>query len=343
MLTPPEIWFWPHTDRCQLPVRQPGRHGYEYRRQPYWWCFDLRFKLRHNHSRSSANRNHIWYADLGRDRADHQCRQLRRYRYDQFGGTGGWSHELRFGRCPQHLLRQCLGYLRRHNCNHRRRRTNFLHQRSNQSQIATIGSNGGTNASDVLTGGVTIDGTTITPGTETWTGLAAAINASNLGVTATLNTASVTTSISGASKTYAIGTLMTLTSTNASSQGAIVTDNVADTTAGAIVTTVDTPAASNSAYYSVGVTGAVTDTTTSGSTRTLPLLPITTAPAARRRSATRMPPGSRWPTPICPMLPMLRRLWAISTRPSAMFGAGRLHRRDDQHTDRGQPGAQHAV
>ena len=137
---------------------------------------------------------------------------------------------------------------------------------SNQSQIATIGSNGGTNASDVLTGGVTIDGTTITPVTETWTGLAAAINASNLGVTATLNTASVTTSISGASKTYAIGTLMTLTSTNASSQGAIVTDNVADTTAGAIVTTVDTPAASNSAYYSVGVTGAVTDTTTSGST-----------------------------------------------------------------------------
>jgi flagellin len=137
---------------------------------------------------------------------------------------------------------------------------------ANQNQIAQIGSAGGTNASDVLTGGVTIDGTLITPGTETWTGLAAAINASNLGVSASLNTASVTTSVSGASKTYAIGTLMTLTSTNASSQGAIVTNGLADTTAGTIVETADTPAASSSAYYSVGVTGTVTDTTTSGNT-----------------------------------------------------------------------------
>jgi flagellin len=137
---------------------------------------------------------------------------------------------------------------------------------ANQNQIAQIGSNGGTNASDVLTGGVTIDGTLITPGTATWTGLAAAINASNLGVSASLNTAAVTTSASGTSITYAIGTLMTLTSTNASSQGAIVANTLADTTAGAIVETKDTPAASSSAYYSVGVTGTVTDTTTNGNT-----------------------------------------------------------------------------
>ncbi len=137
---------------------------------------------------------------------------------------------------------------------------------ANQNQIAQIGSAGGTNASDVLTGGVTIDGTTITPGTETWTGLAAAINASNLGVSASLNNASVTTTVSGTSRTYAIGTLMTLTSTNASSQGAIVTNTVADTTTGTIYETADTPAASSSAYYNVGVTGTVTDTTTSGTT-----------------------------------------------------------------------------
>jgi flagellin len=137
---------------------------------------------------------------------------------------------------------------------------------ANQSQIAQIGSAGGTNASDALTGGVTVDGTLITPGTATWTGLAAAINASNLGVSASLNTASVTTSVSGASHTYAVGTLMTLTSTNASSLGAIVTNGLGDTTAGAIVETADTQAASSSAYYSVGVTGSVTDTTTSGNT-----------------------------------------------------------------------------
>jgi flagellin len=137
---------------------------------------------------------------------------------------------------------------------------------ANQNQIAQIGAAGGTNASDVLTGGVTIDGTTITPGTETWTGLAAAINSSNLGVTASLNTASVTTSVSGTSRTYATGTLMTLTSTNASSQGAIVTNTVADTTAGTIYETADTQGASSSAYYNVGVTGAVTDTTTTGNT-----------------------------------------------------------------------------
>jgi flagellin len=59
---------------------------------------------------------------------------------------------------------------------------------------------------------------------------------------------------------------MTLTSTNASSQGAIVTNTVADTTAGTIYETADTQGASSSAYYNVGVTGAVTDTTTTGNT-----------------------------------------------------------------------------
>jgi flagellin len=95
---------------------------------------------------------------------------------------------------------------------------------------------------------------------------AAKITASNLGVSASVNGAAVTTSVSGTSITYAAGTLMTLTSTNASSMGSIIGGAIVDATHGGTTVVQDTSAASNSAYYSAGVTGTVTDTTTTGNT-----------------------------------------------------------------------------
>jgi flagellin len=139
---------------------------------------------------------------------------------------------------------------------------------ANQSQIAQVGLSGaGAVTGDVITGGVTIDGTAITGAVGgTLTALAAQITASNLGVSAAVNSNSVTTSIGGSSVTYAAGTLMTMTSTNASSQGAVITTNVVDTIKAGTALLQDSPAASSSTYYSVGVTGSVTDTTTNGNT-----------------------------------------------------------------------------
>ena len=141
---------------------------------------------------------------------------------------------------------------------------------ANQNQIGTVGfSAGGAVAGDLLTAaaGLRINGTSIASlATDTLTTYAAKITASNLGVSASVNGAAVTTSVSGTSITYAAGTLMTLTSTNASSMGSIIGGAIVDATHGGTTVVQDTSAASNSAYYSAGVTGTVTDTTTTGNT-----------------------------------------------------------------------------
>jgi len=80
---------------------------------------------------------------------------------------------------------------------------------------------------------------------ETYTTLAAAVNAGNYGVTATLNTA---------------GTVMTLSSANSDAP------TLTDSATGAAVTTVNT---TSSQYYSVGISGTVADSTTSGGTGSL--------------------------------------------------------------------------
>jgi flagellin len=136
---------------------------------------------------------------------------------------------------------------------------------ADQNQIATIAWSSATAATGntIGSGGVTINGTTITAATtDTLTTFAAKITNSNLGVTATVNTAS--TVVNGT--TYAAGTYMTLESTSASSKGAIVTTNLVNSVTAGTVEVQDTPATSTSAYYSVGVSGSIKDTTTGGGT-----------------------------------------------------------------------------
>jgi len=133
---------------------------------------------------------------------------------------------------------------------------------ANQNQIGTISlTNASATAADVMTAGntIVIGGTTFTAtGASTLTSMAAQITASNIGVTATTNTAVVGSN--------AIGTIMTLVATNSTSQGAILTNNLVDATNAGVAEVQDTPATGNSAYYSVGISGSVTDTTTGGGT-----------------------------------------------------------------------------
>jgi flagellin len=97
--------------------------------------------------------------------------------------------------------------------------------------------------------------------TDTLANLAATINKENMGVTATLNAT--------ATATNAIGTVMTLTSTQAATAGVRVSGTtLVDMTqgdTGVLTATNDTPATDASAYYKVGITagtGGVTDYST---------------------------------------------------------------------------------
>jgi flagellin len=133
---------------------------------------------------------------------------------------------------------------------------------ANQNQIGTIQfSNAAATAADVATAGntIVIDGTTFTAtAASTLTTLAAQITASNIGVSASVNAAAVGTA--------AIGTIMTLTSTNASSHGSTVTQNLVDATHAGTTQVQDAPSVASSAYYSVGITGSIADTTSGGGT-----------------------------------------------------------------------------
>jgi flagellin len=131
----------------------------------------------------------------------------------------------------------------------------------NQNQVGTVTVGGGSWVStDFLTAGdsFTLNGTTYAvpnAATTTMSGLASYITSLNLGMTASMNNATGT---------------MTLTSTSASTHGISFSANLHDSTHGtAILTaTADTPALTNSPYYSVGITGSILDSSTSGGTTT---------------------------------------------------------------------------
>ena len=129
---------------------------------------------------------------------------------------------------------------------------------ANQNQIGTVTLSGTGATGDVLTGNLVIDGTTFNAasGAGTLTALAAAITASGLGITATVNSAAV-----GAQP---IGTILTLVSNGPASQGATFTQTIADAGNPGVTAVQDTPAVGLSAYYSMGITGSMTDTSTGG-------------------------------------------------------------------------------
>ena len=129
---------------------------------------------------------------------------------------------------------------------------------ANQNQIGTVTLSGPGATGDVLTGNLVIDGTTFNAasGAGTLTALAAAITASGLGITATVNSAAV-----GAQP---IGTILTLVSNGPASQGATFTQTIADAGNPGVTAVQDTPAVGLSAYYSMGITGSMTDTSTGG-------------------------------------------------------------------------------
>ncbi len=129
---------------------------------------------------------------------------------------------------------------------------------ANQNQIGTVTLSGIGLGTDALTGNLVIDGTTFNAaaGAGTLTALAAAITASGLGITATVNAAPV-----GAQPA---GTILTLVSNGPASEGATFAQTIVDTTTGGITAVQDTPAVGLSAYYSMGVTGSITDTSTGG-------------------------------------------------------------------------------
>ena len=129
---------------------------------------------------------------------------------------------------------------------------------ANQNQIGTVTlTNGAATNGDVLSGNLVIDGTTFTAA-GTLTALAAAITASGLGVTATVNAAAVGSN--------AAGTIMTLVSNSSSSLGSTFTNSLADTTNAGVGVVQDTPATTQSTYYSVGISGSITDSSTAGGT-----------------------------------------------------------------------------
>ena len=129
---------------------------------------------------------------------------------------------------------------------------------ANQNQIGTVTLSGMGLGTDALTGNLVIDGTTFNAaaGAGTLTALAAAITASGLGITATVNAAAV-----GAQPA---GTILTLVSNGPVSEDATFTQTIVDTTTGGITAVQDTPAVGLSAYYSMGITGSITDTSTGG-------------------------------------------------------------------------------
>ena len=129
---------------------------------------------------------------------------------------------------------------------------------ANQNQIGTVTLSGPGATGDVLTGNLVIDGTTFNAasGAGTLTALAAAITASGLGITATVNSAAV-----GAQP---IGTILTLVSNGPASQGATFTQTIADAGNPGVTAVQDTPAVGLSAYYSMGITGSMSDTSTGG-------------------------------------------------------------------------------
>ncbi len=111
---------------------------------------------------------------------------------------------------------------------------------ANSTTLATI--TGAPSAAGTLTIG---SNTLVVADAETYTTLAAAVNAGNYGVTASLNTA---------------GTVMTLSSSNSDAP------TITDSATGAAVTDVGT---TSSPYYSIGISGTVSDSTTSGGTSVL--------------------------------------------------------------------------
>jgi flagellin len=129
---------------------------------------------------------------------------------------------------------------------------------ANQNQIGTVTLSAPGAAGDVLTGNLVIDGTTFNAaaGAGTLTALAAAITASGLGITATVNPAAV-----GAQPA---GTILTLVSNGPASEGATFTQTIADAGNPGVTAVQDTPAVGLSAYYSMGITGSMTDTSTGG-------------------------------------------------------------------------------
>jgi flagellin len=129
---------------------------------------------------------------------------------------------------------------------------------ANQNQIGTVTLSAPGAGGDTLTGNLVIDGTTFNAasGAGTLTALAAAITASGLGITATVNQAAV-----GAQPA---GTILTLVSNGPASQGATFTQTIADAGNPGVTAVQDTPAVGLSAYYSMGVTGSMTDTSTGG-------------------------------------------------------------------------------
>jgi flagellin len=138
------------------------------------------------------------------------------------------------------------------------------------NQLGTLAISGtGSAAGDTLGGTLNIGSVAITLGsvavagyhTDTLANLAATINKENMGVTATLNTT--------ATPNNAVGTVMTLTSTQAATAGVKVSGTtLVDMTqgdTGVLTATNDTPATDASAYYKVGITagtGGVTDYST---------------------------------------------------------------------------------
>jgi flagellin len=141
---------------------------------------------------------------------------------------------------------------------------------ANQSQIGTVGfTNGAAVAGDDTSGSISINGVGFNGGAGITLGdIADSITASNVGVSASVNSGSVT--IGGT--TYAAGTYMTLVSTNASTQGATITNSLDDATSSGIKFTQDTPSVTRSEYYSVGISGSIADTTTGGGTLNVDLV-----------------------------------------------------------------------
>ncbi|MGA3032135.1 MAG: flagellin [Terracidiphilus sp.] len=130
---------------------------------------------------------------------------------------------------------------------------------ANQNQIGAVTlTNASATGADVLSGNLVIDGTTFNAaaGAGTLAALAAAISASGLGISATVNQTGVGSN--------AAGTILTMVSSSPSSLGSTFTNTLADTTNAGVSVVQDTPAVGQSPYYSVGMSGWVTDTTTGG-------------------------------------------------------------------------------
>ena len=141
---------------------------------------------------------------------------------------------------------------------------------ANQNQIGTLAfTNALAAAGDNTSGSIIIDGVTFAGATGVTLGdIANNITASSVGVSASVNSSSIT--VGGT--TYAAGTYMTLVSTNPSSQGAVVTNTLNDATNAGASFVQDTPSVTHSAYYSIGVGGSVSDTTTGGGTLNVDLV-----------------------------------------------------------------------